>query len=293
MTLNDLLHEKGIDLAQVLVMRHRPWEKKLNKVLPWLAAQRPDLFNAYQQTQKPKVERRFLKAKYLASFMGRSPGRALFVGLYKINGSTELTYEACLAHPLNIELVGLGMGGAKPGEEPATIRWFDLTVDESFYPEWKGRLVVGWPKPEIVYCRRASTNVFPVLAIHEQSVLDAAMPPWDEVLLTWEQLLVLPRRWKDTMTQWRGIYFIYDESDGKGYVGSAYGDENISHRWTEGYARTGHGGNKLMKGRDPKNFHFSILQRLSPDLEPADVIRVEKTWKKRLHTHAPAGLNEN
>ena len=51
MTLNDLLLAKGIDPKQVIVLRHRPSESKLNKVLPWLAAEDPDLFNAYQQTQ--------------------------------------------------------------------------------------------------------------------------------------------------------------------------------------------------------------------------------------------------
>ncbi len=292
MTLNDLLRDKGIDLAQVLVMRHRPSEKEFNRVLPWLAAERPDLFNAYQQTQKPKLESSFQKANYLASFMGRSPGKALFVGLYKINGSKEMTYDACLKDPLTVELNGFGMGGRKPGEEPKTLHWFDLTVDGSFYPDWKGRLVVGWPKPEIVYCRRASRGVFPVLAIHEQSVLDKAMPAWDEMQLTWKQLQVLPTRWKDAMAQWRGIYFVHDSSDGKGYVGSAYGEENIAHRWGE-YAKTGHGGNSLLKGRDAKNFHFSILQLLSQGMLPDDMIRVEKTWKNRLHTRAPAGLNDN
>jgi hypothetical protein len=37
-------------------MRHRPKEPKLNKVLPWLAAERPELFNAYQQTQNERAE---------------------------------------------------------------------------------------------------------------------------------------------------------------------------------------------------------------------------------------------
>ena len=41
MLLNDLLIRKGIDPEQVLVMRHRPHERQLNKVLPWLAADRP------------------------------------------------------------------------------------------------------------------------------------------------------------------------------------------------------------------------------------------------------------
>ena len=51
MNLNQLLNEKGINPEQVLVLRHRPSEPQLNKVLPWLAIEQPNIFNAYQQTQ--------------------------------------------------------------------------------------------------------------------------------------------------------------------------------------------------------------------------------------------------
>jgi len=55
--LNALLIEGNIDPREVLVMRHRPYEPELRKVLPWLAAEKPDVFNAYQQTQGKKVEK--------------------------------------------------------------------------------------------------------------------------------------------------------------------------------------------------------------------------------------------
>ena len=55
--LNDLLAAKDIDSKSVLVMRHRPSAPELRKVLPWLAAERPETYNAYQQTQGPKVEK--------------------------------------------------------------------------------------------------------------------------------------------------------------------------------------------------------------------------------------------
>jgi len=55
MDLNDLFQKKGIDPQQVLVLRHRPSEPEINKVLPWLAAEKPVVFNAYQQTQGEKA----------------------------------------------------------------------------------------------------------------------------------------------------------------------------------------------------------------------------------------------
>jgi hypothetical protein len=131
-----------------------------------------------------------------------------------------------------------------------------------------------------------------VLAILEESAFDAAMPAWEDISLSWEELRVLPTRWKSRLSEWRAIYFIFDTSDGKGYVGSAYGESNLLGRWMN-YADRGHGGNVLLRKRDPNCFRFSILQRVSPDMDAADVIRLEATWKERLHTRQPFGLNDN
>jgi hypothetical protein len=124
------------------------------------------------------------------------------------------------------------------------------------------------------------------------AALAAAMPPWDEIDLAWDELRVLPSRWRAALSQWRGIYYIFDQAAGKGYVGSAYGDANLLGRWVN-YSGTGHGGNTLLRQRDPRNFRFTILQRVSPDMDAADVIRLEGTWKERLHTRQPFGLNDN
>jgi hypothetical protein len=53
---NDLLGKEGIDPKTVIVMRHRPFERELRKVMPWLAAERPDTYNAYQRAHNLKVE---------------------------------------------------------------------------------------------------------------------------------------------------------------------------------------------------------------------------------------------
>ena len=293
MNLNDLLKAKDIDPRQVLVLRHRPWELQLNKVFPWLAAERPDLFNAYQQTQGDKLERvmqAMTSTGFVASFIGREAGKALFVGLYSIGKSKPLTYDEYWSAPPNIELKAFGMNGFT-GEKRSSILWFELALTD-FYAQWKGRLVVGWPPPERSWWRRGHRNEFPILAILEDSALDTAMPEWEEIELAWRELSVLPTRWKSALSQWRGIYYIFDTSDGKGYVGSAYGKSNLLGRWLE-YAARGHGGNRLLRKRDPTNFRFTILQRVSPDMNDGDVIRLEGTWKARLHTREPCGLNDN
>src|SRR5436190_1005996 len=83
-----------------------------------------------------------------------------------------------------------------------------------------------------------------------------------------------PSTWKSKLSEWRAIYYIFDTSDGKGYIGSAYGDTNLLGRW-RGYATRGHGGNHLLRQRDPQHFRFTILERVSPDMDPSDVIRLE------------------
>lgn len=191
--------------------------------------------------------------------------------------------------PANIDMRAFGMRGFLKGDRESVL-WFDLGPTD-FYKEWKGRLVVDWPGSERSWWRWADRNCFLVSIIHEQSILDAAMPRWDEMRFTWGELKVLPSKWKAALSQWRGIYFIFDEGDGKGYVGSAYGTENILGRCLS-YAARGHGGNKELRKRNPERFRFSILQRVSPDMQPAEIIRLESSWKDRLHTRE-FGMNEN
>jgi len=294
MNLNELLLSRKIDPHNVLVFRHRPHEPELNKVLPWLAAERHDLFNAYQQTQNKMLEGRMKKmegAGYVASFIRRGPRKALFVGLYSIVGSRPLTRREFWQIPAFQQLHAHGMEGWSPKETRRVVQWFDLKLTD-IYGDWKGKLVVKWPPPELSWWRRAHRNKMDVLAILEDNDLDAVMPEWNDLDLTWEQLGVLPSRWKSALRQWRGIYYIFDKSDRKAYVGSAYGQQNILGRW-EDYAASGDGGNQLLKGRDPHNFRFSILERVSPDMDAGDVIRLESSWKERLHTRKPHGLNKN
>jgi hypothetical protein len=294
MNLNQLLQGKGIDPRHVLVLRHRPNEPELNKVLPWLAAEEPEIFNAYQQTQGERVERAMQAMTgtgYVASFMGREPGKTLFVGLYSIGESRPLTREEFWEVPAYVKLKAFGMRGFADERASASVLWFDLTLTD-FYADWKGKLIVGWPPPERSWWRRAHRNEIPVIAVLEDSALDSAMKPWNEIEFTWEELAILPTRWRSKLSEWRGVYFIFDTRDGKGYVGSAYGDSNLLGRWRD-YAATGHGGNRLLLLRDPRTFQFTILQRVSPDMDARDVVQLETSWKKRLHTYPPYGLNDN
>jgi hypothetical protein len=293
MDLNNLLSIGNIDPARTLVLRHRPTEPALRRALPLLAAERLDIFNAYQAYQNPAAERSFAAqvGGWLASFISYGPGRAIFVGIWKIQGVKPESNEKYWSRPENRELEKLGIGDSSTAHSGTASLRFDLQL-MPFHEEWRGKLVIGWPPPERSWVRRAHRNVMPVLAIREESAFSAEPPAWDEIDFTWAELGFLPQRMRSALEQWRGVYLIWDATDGKAYVGSAYGAANILGRW-EGYAATGHGGNKHLRTRDPINFRFTVLERVSPDMPSEEVIRREGTWKRRLHTAAPLGLNEN
>lgn len=292
MELNDLFARKSIDPKTVLVFRHRPTEPKLNRVLPRLAAERQDLYNAYQQTQSQTVENAMKTCAHVASFIGHEPGKALFIGLYRIGATTPLSSEEYWSHPAYSEMKEkYDIKGFTEEEDRSSVLWFDLQLTD-FYSEWTGRLVVDWPPPERSWWRRADRNIIRVAAILNESALESPVPNWNQIVLTHEELSVLSGLWRAKLVEWRAVYYIFDVSDGKGYVGSAYGKDNLLGRFSE-YAVSGHGGNRLLRNRDPRNFRFSILQRLDPDLDPEDVIAIENSWKARLHTRTPFGLNDN
>ena len=81
------------------------------------------------------------------------------------------------------------------------------------------------------------------------------------------------------------------------YVGSASGGNGIWSRW-EGYARTGHNGNKALKALAKKNsqfannFTYSLHHVFPRTVSKNDVLRYESLLKNKLGSRA-FGLNEN
>jgi hypothetical protein len=185
----------------------------------------------------------------------------------------------------------LGMRGFDESNTRPSVLWFNLEITD-FCKKWQGKLVVEWPPPPIKWSRFANRAKFSIHAVLEDSVLHEAMPDWKECIWSFAEFRTLPNKWRDTLRQWRGIYYIYDRSAMKGYVGSAYGkDKNILGRW-DTHAASG-GDAVLLRERNPENFVFSILQLVSPVEETENVIALETTWKDRLHTRSPSGLNDN
>lgn len=253
-----------------------------------MASEDEEALIAYQSSHRARTEAALLKAEFIASFIADGPGRALFVGLYQIDSSEVVPWERWLENPRIRELVD---DGSDMGKDRDNVIWFHQQRT-TFCDHWKGRLVVNWPPPERSWYRWADRNRFEIRVIHEDDELIERLDAWDRLTFNWLELSGLPRRFAQALQGWRGIYLIRDTTDGRGYVGSAYGTDNILGRWRN-YAASGHGDNVLLRRRDPKTFVFSVLERLADNLSPSDVIEREVSWKIRLGTRAPDGLNMN
>ena len=285
LVLNTLLASIGIDPKDVIVVRHRPREPSLRRILPWLAVERHDLFNLYQSVQGGQVARSMAATPLLAVFIGLAPGEATFAGLYRVNGGRPISGAEFRAMPGQDELIGLGLQYARVDAE----EWHLDLEPLKTWASWVGKLTITWPAPELSWWRRAERNTIAVRSIAEVSRFAADMPAWTALSLTWCELGLLPSPWRAKLAEWRGIYYIFDVERRAGYVGSASGANNLLGRWLE-YARTGHGGNVLLRTSQPENLQFTILQRTSPDMTPAEVVAIEESWKMRLHTRTH-GLN--
>jgi len=106
--------------------------------------------------------------------------------------------------------------------------------------------------------------------------------------------------WKSALSNVKGVYLISDVSNGKRYVGSAYGETGVWSRWSC-YIGTGHGHNdefgKIIDVQGieyaRKYFIFSLLEYRSMKTDDHIIIKRESFWKEVLLTRGAYGYNKN
>lgn len=290
LNLNDLLEKAGIDPRSrsdaVLVARHSSRIPAKLAALKLSATGDRAVFETYQSTQrKLRRENQIATARYLVSCIANRADTAVFIGLYLIGARRPLSAAEYRAQPHMVRLLALDPAAAADVREGILL--FDLqrlpTLDN-----FHDRLEITFSSP-ISWLRNAVSSSFPIVALHPEPVLAPLLPRWDEIVFSIGEIDDLPPSWRAAMSQWRGIFCITDNSDGKTYVGSASGADNILQRWLS-CAATRHGGNLQLRGRDPAQFRFGVLELVSPSLPRAAVVSLEEAWMRRLQTRF-SGLN--
>lgn len=293
LVLNEFLTKAGLEPKTVAVMLHTPSTPKLRRLLPWLARARRDVFEAYQSSHGKPATATLRNRAFVASFVGLGDGTLVLAGVYRNLGVRERAMSEIMADKVVAELVAdFGVTYETGGMAPATWLWFDLQRTE-LLGEYVGRLRIA-PRLTQAYVRLAENFPGEIVAVERASLLDAAPPDWRDMTLSASELRVsdkpvLPESWAVLLRGWRGIYLIVDESDGKRYVGAAYGKENLLGRWRAHIAGE-HGVTKELGTRKTDGFRFSILEVLRHDEAAEEVIRREQSWMNRLHTRQ-FGLN--
>jgi len=174
------------------------------------------------------------------------------------------------------------------------------------YSEFIGRLKIHFP-----YTARTRSLVlerhFQNMSVHEilPKVYDGeAFKGFENICLSFNELHTIIRKqrsdWKAALENVYGIYLIIDKSNGKKYIGSAYGGSGLWFRWSQ-YINNGHGGNKelkrLIRNKDlehaRKYFQFSLLEYMPASTSDKAVINRENHWKKVLLSRGDFGYNTN
>lgn len=157
------------------------------------------------------------------------------------------------------------------------------------YEKYFGRIIVRFKNKSQNMVRKA-TSVLDDCEIAQilPDVFDNDIfPGYDKVNISWSELsrVITKDNWKTALRNQKGVYLITDTSNGKMYIGSAYGDEMILNRW-KSYAKIGNGGNKELKNLTfdhiKEHFRFSILDIFKSTTESEIIIERESWWKEAL-----------
>lgn len=280
MKLQDLLKQQGIDITKTKLVRHNLSGSEI------LENYKKGYLDLYQSIQ-PLT--RFADCEYIISFLGFEGTEGKFLGCYKIIGTIPLDTETL---PPDFTMANKVLENC--------VFW--KTEKTSILAELINRLVIDWGKSAINWCQNATTEK-EVLYILPQ-VSEIEFTSYDKVLLSFEALSTIVannkkhKEWESRLSSVAGIYLITDTKTGKHYVGSASGSEGgIWARWSN-YAKTKHGGNKLLIEliqADPdycNNFLFSILEVFPIKRDRLEILEYEALYKKKLCT-MQFGLNDN
>jgi hypothetical protein len=169
-----------------------------------------------------------------------------------------------------------------------------------------GRLKIGLKRPGRAKAFRLENCLeqIEIAEILREPYSGRAFPGYEQINHTFAELEPIFRRgrpdWKAPLESVKGVYLITDASNGKRYVGAAYGLTGVWSRWSC-YIGTGHGWNdELTSLIDAKgieharqHFRFVLLDYRPMKSDDQTIIDRETFWKQALMSRLPWGYNAN
>ncbi len=174
------------------------------------------------------------------------------------------------------------------------------------YADYVGRLKIKLEKPSRGRAFKLENHLDKMMVseILKQPYSGEVFPGYDNINHDFSTLIPIFKNeksdWKTALKNVKGVYVITDKSNGKNYVGSAYGDSGIWSRWNC-YIGTAHGDNdeltKLIKKEGfeyaIQNFKLSLLEYRSMKTDDKVIINRESYWKEVFLSRGEFGYNLN
>lgn len=231
----------------------------------------------FEVGQSRQTQKNFECEKVLSLISLGNSRRWLYVGVYDVCG---------------VETAADGAGFLYDLRRCSGLEALDGRVIIDFEKDFRASYLVG---------QRYGAQLI-VAEIRPEKLSIADFPGFNNVLLSFDMLKSIIRQehlsWRTALGNVSGVYVITDLSNGKQYVGSAYGGVGLWQRWSI-YAATGHGGNKMLRelldehgAAYASQFQFSIVEVCDINANPEFVISRESHWKDVLLTRK-YGYNEN
>lgn len=167
------------------------------------------------------------------------------------------------------------------------------------YSKYIGRVIIRYKNTSQTLIRNADSVIqdCQIVQILPDLFDNDLFPGYEHVHLNWVSLkrVITKESWKTALQNQKAVYLLTDTSNGKQYVGSAYGQDMLLGRW-QAYVKNGHGGNiglkRLPFSHIKQFFTYSILDIYKSSTDDQIIIDREQWWKQVLQSRQ-FGYNEN
>jgi hypothetical protein len=272
---NTLLGQFDIIPAAVRLLRHQDSRSSRGRTPYELWRDDRPSFEYYQETQSPR-NRSKLRADHWASFVVTPGGETLLAGFYSCGYLGVNQVERPWRHADGVNPVG-------------SCDVYQLILDGRL-DDLAGRLVINWGGGERSWIQRAD-NQDKVVQVIREHFREPDFPGFSRFISPLSKIEGLPTAWTAALAASRGVYLLTCPQTREQYVGSAAGVEGFLGRWLS-YTTNGHGGNVVLKRRDPSDYQVSILEVAGSAATLESILEMEALWKRKLQSRE-MGLNGN